>query len=1222
MSTIARFLVSARHPIFAIMVVATVIAAFLAPRVGVITDMAEFLPKDSQMRDGLALMNEEFPDSEHLSTTRVMFNGLAPSEEESIASELDSIPGVKEVAFDPLSDAFHRGEHSLYILRSHARYGSETDRAISQAVEERFVSQHPVIRSDNPSPAAQLPIWICGVAVGLLSVILLIMSASWIEPFLFLATIGMAIVLNLGTHIIRGSIADTTFTIGAILQLVLSMDYSIILMNRYWRERSTAESKTEAMVKALRGSFSSIVSSAMTTVVGLLMLCVMSLGIGLDLGVALAKGVLLSMLSIFTILPALILFFDRALVATRKPYLKPNMVPLARFGYRFRKIISVCFLFLLVASGVSATATPIAYTLEKDDPIAEVFPTENPIILVYANTDEGDVAQLVKRIENKPFVRSVSAHSTTLGAQRNLPDMATALKEVNGGGMALDEEALRLIFFLVDGGEATEKMTLQEFIGFAQSHRQTLERMTPDFGERLRDIIPYLDQRAMTTPMGATELAPILQMSEEEARGLLLQHALSDPRIRADSMTLAQFLDFLLGDLAQDPNYSSFLTPSAMIQARTLLPFTDATAMTTPIHSEQMAALLGNDPAQMTFLYARLAAQSGAYHEIAVLPSEHLKALHTLLGTTLAGQVITGEQESAVTLLAPFVDQSTLSSVMDASELASFFWLPREQVETLLALMKPMSGADTEEAPRMEAFTFLETLIQNVLSDPASSAAAGIDSATEKKLRALYTITASTMNARPMALPDFATVTQIDPQILALAHALNSPQDLAHATHSPQEIIEILAQETNTQARGDLKRLHKIVNDTVAGHTYTPSALASFMQISDLNARQIALLYTEKYSDSTAWKMSPHAAIIFLVDTLLNSPENAGRFTSEQVAGLRKLRAVIDAGAEQTAFTPLQLASFFHRIGSEVESRSLGLAYLVHAADSWNGEEKTLSIAELVDVLNAQILPDQRFASFIDEDSRAAIIKARESISTALIQLVGKKHSRLVITTTLPLESDQTEEFISEVLSQCEDLAQGCRLIGDSVLIHEMRQSFRTEMMLISLLTAGAIFLVVALTFFSLSVPALLVLLVQCSVFLTSTTIGIQGYANYYLASLIVQCILMGATIDYGILLTTQYREARRSLDPVDAIGRALMRSIHTIATSGSIMILVTGICGFLFTNPTVGQICRSLSLGALAATGLILFILPSLLVALDPFLAGRIRHGAAAHVKTEEVRA
>ncbi|WP_285069499.1 efflux RND transporter permease subunit [Pauljensenia sp. UMB1177] len=328
----ANFLVRFRHLIFVIMVVATGVCAVLTPRVGVINDMVEFLPATSQMRAGTDIMEVEFPGSMDTSSTRVMFTGLTASEEESTLAKLQTIPNVDSVGYEARTEdsdgIYHQGDHTLFIVESKHAYGSAEDAAIQQALTDQFAIKGALIESDNPSPTSELPLWIVMVAVGLLALILFAMCASWLEPILFLVTIGMAVVLNLGTNLIRGSIADVTFTIGAILQLVLSMDYSIILMNRYRQEKTPDGSRPEAMVRAIRGAFSSIVSSSMTTVVGLLMLCFMSLLIGMDLGIALAKGVFLSMVSVFTILPTLILWCDRAIEKTAKPYLRANFHPL------------------------------------------------------------------------------------------------------------------------------------------------------------------------------------------------------------------------------------------------------------------------------------------------------------------------------------------------------------------------------------------------------------------------------------------------------------------------------------------------------------------------------------------------------------------------------------------------------------------------------------------------------------------------------------------------------------------------------------------------------------------------------------------------------------------------------------------------------------------------------------------------------------------------------
>ena len=170
-------------------------------------------------------------------------------------------------------------------------------------------------------------------------------------------------------------------------------------------------------------------------------------------------------------------------------------------------------------------------------------------------------------------------------------------------------------------------------------------------------------------------------------------------------------------------------------------------------------------------------------------------------------------------------------------------------------------------------------------------------------------------------------------------------------------------------------------------------------------------------------------------------------------------------------------------------------------------------------------------------------------------------------------------------------------------MYHEMQQDFRGEVLLLTVLTAASIFIIVLVSFKNLLVPTVLVLLVQCAVFITAAFSYIRGYAMNYMAYLIVQCILMGATIDYGILFVNYYRENRRNCSVQDSLIRAYDGSIHTIMTSGLIVILVTGLLGVTVSAPAIGPICATISLGSLSAVLLILFILPALTAALDKYV-------------------
>ena len=162
------------------------------------------------------------------------------------------------------------------------------------------------------------------------------------------------------------------------------------------------------------------------------------------------------------------------------------------------------------------------------------------------------------------------------------------------------------------------------------------------------------------------------------------------------------------------------------------------------------------------------------------------------------------------------------------------------------------------------------------------------------------------------------------------------------------------------------------------------------------------------------------------------------------------------------------------------------------------------------------------------------------------------------------------------------------------------------------LISAAAIFLVVALTFRSLVIPLILVPTIQCGIYLTMTLIGLAGNGMFYLALLMVQCILMGATIDYGILYTSYYTEMRKGSEIPEAIRGAYNGALHTILTSALIMIIAAGILGFVFANPAIGEICLTISRGAISATLLVVFVLPGVLGSLDRFISGEKKNRAA----------
>ena len=212
----------------------------------------------------------------------------------------------------------------------------------------------------------------------------------------------------------------------------------------------------------------------------------------------------------------------------------------------------------------------------------------------------------------------------------------------------------------------------------------------------------------------------------------------------------------------------------------------------------------------------------------------------------------------------------------------------------------------------------------------------------------------------------------------------------------------------------------------------------------------------------------------------------------------------------------------------------------------------------------------------------------------------GKAYARMVVTSDYPDESPETSDYVTRIDTLCRENLSEYYLVGNSVMVSEMDRAFDNEYRMISLITAISVFLVVLIAFRHPILPLILTLLVQCGVFITVTVIGAYSGSIYYLALLIVQSILMGATIDYGIVFCNFYMDSRKTMDVTDALRAAYEGSIHTIMTSGSILVLVLAALGILVSSPMISDVSTTLSIGALVAMLLILLVLPGMTVCCD----------------------
>jgi predicted RND superfamily exporter protein len=268
--------------------------------------------------------------------------------------------------------------------------------------------------------------------------------------------------------------------------------------------------------------------------------------------------------------------------------------------------------------------------------------------------------------------------------------------------------------------------------------------------------------------------------------------------------------------------------------------------------------------------------------------------------------------------------------------------------------------------------------------------------------------------------------------------------------------------------------------------------------------------------------------------------------------------------------------------------------------------EKTYEPIPLFDLfmfLSDNIVSDPVFAGFMNDEMVEQMTEAKTMMLDGKVQLVGPEYSRMVLTLDYKYETPEIKAFYNDLDVLLENNLRGeYYLVGSNAMAHEVEKSFDTEYTIISIVTAIVVLIVVCISFKKFFIPVLLVCIIECSVFAMMSVMTIIDFPMFFIALILVQCILMGSMIDYAILMTSYYTEVRAELPVELALPEVMRRATHAILTSSLILIAVSFICG-AFMEGQVASILITLGVGALCAILLILFALPALLTVFDKYL-------------------
>lgn len=443
MKKISSLIVKKRMMILIISLVLLIPSVFGYISTKINYDLLTYLPKEIDTMKGQDILKEDFGTG---AFSMLVSENMKPKEVSALKEKIQDVPHVKDVIwYDSLLDtsvpmemlpkdlyeAFNHGDATLLMIlyddTSSAEGTMDAVREIRKIADERvFLSGMTAVLVDTQALSeAEAPLYVL-LAVVLCAITLMLAMDSWLVPFVFLASIGIAIVYNLGSNLFLGQISYVTKALAAVLQLGVTMDYSIFLWHSYEKYAET-EDKEKAMAHAIEDTMSSVIGSSITTIAGFIALCFMSFTLGLDLGIVMAKGVLLGVVCCLTILPAMILVFDKPLRKTKHKALLPDLKGIATFSIGHEKIVLILCALLLIPVVHGYRNTPVYYNLDSSLPrdLASIQANEKlkeefnmnstHMLLMDAGVEEKKVMEMADEMKKEDGVKFVLGLNTVKG---------------------------------------------------------------------------------------------------------------------------------------------------------------------------------------------------------------------------------------------------------------------------------------------------------------------------------------------------------------------------------------------------------------------------------------------------------------------------------------------------------------------------------------------------------------------------------------------------------------------------------------------------------------------------------------------------------------------------------------------------------------------------------------------------------------------------------------
>ncbi len=1256
MKKITDFIVDKRLFIFILVLGLTILSFFLISKVEVKREIIEYLPDNSKVKIGYDIMEDEF--TTNTSTLNIMLENLNSDDKARIYEELTKKSNVKEVLYDS-SETYNKDNYTLYIINLNVNKDSNEAKEFYNNIIKEY-QDYNIKTSGEVSSLYKtvLPLWIVVLAICCALVILLIMCDSYIEPFLFLLAIGMGVFLNKGTNIIFNNISSITNSITSILQLALSMDYSIMLINRYRQEKEKDKNNVSAMKKALYKSFSSISSSSLTTIVGLLALVFMSFKIGKDLGLVLAKGVLFSLFTIFTCLPFLILSFDKLITKTHKKAPNIKLNKLGNFAFKHSKLGIVCFLIIFITSLFLKGNLNILYTDIDSDDVAKHFNLNNQMAIVYKKDYEDKLAKYSKELEKDEKITDVLGYGNTINEPllyQNINSKLTSLKS----DTTIKEYLLKIIYYKYYNKEIPN-MTFNDFLTFLKNdvyNNPDLEsHITNDIKENVSKLEQFTNLNNIYKLRNASDISSMLGIDINKTNELLIYY---NSLTSNNTLTIKQFLDFTNNYLLKS-EYKNNLSNDQIAKLNTLNKFANTNILQKELSVEDMASLFSMDKQSVKGIYDLNKSLKAPTTKMTI--NTFANFINTKLINNKEYQALIAKEKDKLNLLNTFSQTDFINQKLNYEKMSQIFNLDKDLVfklysettnnENITMTIKDFvnnitilknNHLITEDISNLEnippillnsdkefdsktlstTLNLDETLITNlykliyfynnqdkILLSPYEFVTKTKDIVNNPSLTLIYQIMDSSLRCQEYLSSELAKMLELDETtvsniytlyVIEKDNTLLTPLSFTQVILNQQE-NPLLKNSLNKETLKNVELINTIMKSVINNTSYTSNSLANLLGIDKNNMQLLYSLNKINYQGQKI-NLTYQDFITFLLNDVVTKEEYQNEFKSEEITKIKTINKIINNTINNVTYTKDELIAIIKILDKSIDDNLIDLLYTYYGSNNDYNENWTLTLEQFINYLNDDILKDSRFDDFIDDDMKEKIIDAKTTITDAKNELIGNNYGRIVLNTKYDLENKESLDFIDKIyqdldVSNTDDIF----IVGNTPMAYNLDKTFDSEFNFITILTIIFIFVIVAITFKSFIIPAILVLIIETSVYITMGILSIESGQTYFIAILIVQSILMGSTIDYAILFTSYYLENRQKDNIKNALINSYNNSINTIITSASILSIVTLIIGHLSTD-TASKICQTISKGTICSTILIILFLPAFLTIFDKII-------------------